>query len=172
MSELQDQIGRAGASIKWVEPENLHFTLKFLGETPQAAVAQLAQVASEVAARHEPFVVELRGAGAFPRPAQARAIWVGCGSGAEAMTGLATDLEGALTDAGLAPKEKRSLSAHLTIGRNKGRHRGMELAQAIEEAKSAQMGWMQVSGFALVRSQLTSQGPVYTDAAQFPLENG
>lgn len=169
VGEVQRSIGRAGAKIKWVEPENLHFTLKFLGEMPASVVERLCEVAGQVARRHKGFCIRIGGAGAFPRPSAARAIWLACSTGAEALTGLAADLEEALAEAGLAPKEKRPFRAHLTIGRNKSRHRAEELAQAIEAAADVDIGEMKVDGFVLMRSQLKPEGPVYSVVEAFRL---
>jgi len=168
--QAQRQVDGAGAKIKWVEPENLHFTLKFLGPTPGRAVPDLARVAGQMAQCQAPFAITVGGVGAFPRPDDVRVLWLGCRAGADNLTALALNVERALVTSGLAPRDKKPFRAHLTIGRNKSRHRAAQLARAIGEAADMHIGDMQVTGFALVRSQLTPAGPVYTVLEQFALD--
>jgi len=97
--------------------------------------------------------------------------WVAVGV-AEQLTALATELEDALAQARLAPKDKRPFRPHLTIGRNKSRHRSRELASAIESAAGVEIGQMTVAAFVLMRSQLTASGPVYSVIERFSLGNG
>lgn len=169
--DVQERIARAEAKVKWVEPDNLHYTLKFLGDTPGDDVPRLAQAAREVAARRAACDVHIAGAGAFPRPNDVRVVWLGCHEGAEALGALAGDLDDALHRAGLADREARPFRAHLTIGRNKSRHRAEELAQAIQDAEGVDIGVMRVAQFVLMRSQLRPSGPVYTIVESFPLQS-
>lgn len=167
---VQERIATAGAKVKWVEPHNLHYTLKFLGDTPADSVPRLAQAAREVAARHAACDIHIAGAGAFPRPADVRVVWLGCREGGDALGALAADLDDTLHRAGLADREQRPFRAHLTIGRNKSRHRAEDLAQALTDAEGADIGPMRVAGFALMRSQLRPAGPVYSVVEVFALQ--
>jgi len=169
VAEVQARIRPCRAKVKWVSAENLHFTLKFLGETPAALVPSLSAEAERIARAHEPFEIAIRGAGAFPRPQEARAVWLGVTQGAEALCALAEELEESLDRAGLSPKEKRAFRAHLTVGRNKSRHRLQELADAINAEEDVQIGAMPVSQFVLMRSQLMPEGPIYTVVETFTL---
>lgn len=158
--------------VKWVEPENLHFTLKFLGEMPVTVVDGLGQVARQVAARHAAFTLHILGVGAFPRPAEARVIWLGSAEGGEALTALAMDLEEALARTGLAPRERRPFKPHLTIGRNNAPGRTPGLAEALGAQAQVDIGPMVVDSFVLMRSQLQRQGPIYTETGRFGLAAG
>ncbi|NSW55684.1 MAG: RNA 2',3'-cyclic phosphodiesterase [Armatimonadetes bacterium] len=166
---VQETLRRCGTSVKWVEPENLHFTLKFLGNLPDSALAELERVAEEVAARHAPFEIRIRGCGAFPRPAEARAVWLAAAEGAQELTALAEDLEKSLAQAGLAAPERRPFKAHATIGRNRTPQHSKGLAAGIKQAAATDLGTMAVGEFALFSSVLTPAGPIYTVQKSFRL---
>jgi|ADurb_Oil_02_Slu_FD_contig_51_1501131_length_941_multi_2_in_0_out_0_1 2'-5' RNA ligase len=167
--QVQETLRRCGTSVKWVEPENLHFTLKFLGELPPSALPELERVAGEVAARHATFALTMRGCGAFPRPAEARAVWVAAAEGAQELTALAEDLEKALAQAGLAAPERRPFKAHATIGRNRTPQHSKGLAAGIKQAAATELGTMAVDEFVLFKSVLTPAGPIYTVQKTFRL---
>lgn len=170
--KVQEDIGRVRARVKWVDPDNLHFTVKFLGDTPSSAVAYLSEVARQVAARHQQFTLHLAGVGAFPRPASPNAIWIGCTEGAAELCALAGDLERTLDEAGLAALETRAFQAHLTIGRNKDRGTNAALGEAIEQAAATDIGGFAVTHLSLVRSQLRPEGPVYSELHRLALAQG
>ena len=101
------------ADVKWVEPHNLHLTLKFLGEVHQRDIAALCQAVSRGAAEVEPFALEVRGAGAFPTAARPRTVWLGAAEGAEQMVVLHDRVEDVLAELGYR-KEHRRFQTHLT----------------------------------------------------------
>ncbi len=169
VTAAQERLNPAGAKVKWVEAENLHFTLKFLGATPAERVERLIEVAESVSIAHQAHQIELSGVGAFPNPQRARVVWIGCGEGAEQLTALADDLEAALVAQKLAEKEKRGFSAHLTIGRVKAPHSLDRLAPLIEAEADTAIGSMACDHFSLLKSDLTPQGPIYTTVHRFDL---
>lgn len=169
---VQEQIGRVRARVRWVEPENLHFTVKFLGDTPRSSLPALSTVGLQVSSRHEAFELCLAQVGAFGRAGSPSAIWIGCSQGAGALCALASDLDKSLAAAGLCAAEARPFRAHLTIGRHKERSSNPELAQAISEAADTDLGGFRVERFALLSSELTRRGPIYTELESFALEAG
>lgn len=102
--------------VAWVRDENLHYTLRFLGELDEGAVAGVIAAAGEAAAGHRPFTLTLGAAGAFPDARRARVLWLGAAGGGEALTALAASLERALAGRGFAP-DPRGFAPHLTLGR-------------------------------------------------------
>ena len=112
--------------MNWVEPHNLHLTLKFLGEVHEREIAEVCQAVAPGAAEVEPFDLEVRGAGAFPTAARPRTVWLGAGAGAERMVVLHDRVEAALAELGYR-EEHRRFQTHLTIGRvprRRAGHRG------------------------------------------------
>jgi 2'-5' RNA ligase len=166
---VRDELRKLGGPVKWVEDENLHFTLKFLGEMPEILVERIEAVARQVAARHEAFDLALTGAGAFPDVRAPRVIWIGAEEGQENLASLADDLDGALEKAAISPREKRPFAAHLTLGRIKFPARRDDLTEAIERLKTADGGRFRCDHFVLMRSELSRRGPTYTQIQRFLL---
>ncbi len=169
---LQEQLARAcrdGPRVKWVERDNLHLTLKFLGERPAEALDEIARVAAEVVAAAAPLTLEVGGVGCFPPQGAPRTIWLGLLDECAALDELAQALDGALVAAGLAEPEERPFRPHFTLGRVKQRQGGRELRRAIAALAAAPVGTMTVKHLVLLSSELTPRGPVYTERRRFRL---
>jgi RNA 2',3'-cyclic 3'-phosphodiesterase len=166
---IQERLRATRARVKWVEPQNLHFTMKFLGETPEGLTRRLVEVARDVAARHVAFPLEVGGVGAFPRAAEPRVVWVGCGAGAAALEALAADLDAALARERLSSPEQRPFKAHLTVGRARDPREARDLEPVLRDEARAAVGLMQVTHLALMRSELRREGPVYAEVARAEL---
>jgi RNA 2',3'-cyclic 3'-phosphodiesterase len=144
------------SGVAWVKPENLHFTLRFLGETGAAGAAR-ATTAMQAAATVTPsFEAACGGFGAFPTPRHARVLWVGMGEGAGALTGLAQALERALEHEGFARAE-RPFAPHLTIGRVRLRDQDWRHLPALTEIG----GSFRVDRILLIESVLGPGGSRY-----------
>ncbi len=104
------------AAVSWVAAENLHYTLRFLGELDDAGALRAGDAMRAAAATHAPFGATLGGFGAFPTARQARVLWIGMLHGAEPMRLLATSLEHALKQHGFERADE-AFEPHLTVGR-------------------------------------------------------
>lgn len=159
--ELIGLLRAVPADVKWVEPKNMHLTLKFLGEVPLNEVPRVCDCVSRGAAEVEPFELEMVGGGAFPNLRRPRTVWLGVGRGEDAMRSLARAVERRLTKLGFR-RENRRFSAHLTLGRV--RRSGPELAElghAIGETSGFAAGMLSVDEVRVYSSQLSSDGPTY-----------
>lgn len=166
---VQRALRRSEADVKWVEPHNLHFTLKFLGDRPLSQVPALSRAAQEVAARSPSFRVMLQGLGAFPHDQWPQVVWIGCREGGDCLARLGRDLDAALDAAGLAPRDKKPFVPHLTLGRARSNRRLMPLVRLLTQHKTAQVGPLLLSSLSLMSSRLSPQGPTYTVIEEFPL---
>lgn len=169
---VQRALRRANADIKWVEPANLHFTLKFLGQTPVSRTPELCAVAEQVAASKERSKVMLKGLGGFPHSHWPQVVWIGCEEGSEWLAQLGRDLDRALSEAGLAPLDKRPFTPHLTLGRARSNRRIKNLIQVLNRYQEVDVGPLVVGGFTLMKSELGREGPTYTVLKEFPLRGG
>jgi RNA 2',3'-cyclic 3'-phosphodiesterase len=106
--------------VRWVKPENVHLTLKFLGDVAEEDLARVADTLESVCQRHEAFEAAPSGFGAFPSSRRARILWAGVGEGAGRLTALAHDVQRSLESLSFEP-EKRPYKPHLTLGRARGR---------------------------------------------------
>lgn len=164
--DLQRKTGWSKGPVKWVQPDLIHLTLKFLGEVRDDSVAEICRLAEETARAHPGFEMTVSGLGTFGRPP--RVLWAGIEPCPELMT-LQEDLEGRLDEAGW-PREQRAFSAHLTLCRIKAPKAGIQLAQALEERSEKPLGTVLVEQVIVYESQLTSGGPVYTAAGTYDLQ--
>src|SRR5574341_1265941 len=163
----QDRLRRAQADVSWVRAENIHVTLKFLGETEEKRLDRIRPGLLEVARGSAPFRIRVSGLGSFGGRVP-RVVWVGVQEGAEPLSGLAKDVEAAMAHLGF-PREKRGFSAHLTLGRVRSPRNAAALLAALAETGAGPFGTVEVTQFDLMQSDLRPTGSVYTVLAEFPL---
>ena len=153
----------SGKSVRWVPAENIHLTLKFLGNVSPANLEALQSVLHTEAARFAPFELRVAGLGAFPSTRRPRVVWVGVQAPVE-LGQLQRGLEEGLTYLGYSP-EGRSFTPHLTLGRVSQSANNTELkriGEAVVDLKVGELGAMQVQEVRLYRSDLQPGGAVYT----------
>ena len=171
-AEIQNAIAQSTASLKnrfpkplirWVALQNVHLTLKFLGDVSPANLERLSGALKAEAASHEMFCISVSGLGAFPTQQRPRVIWIGL----DAPPGLAALQRG--VDAAAAqlgyPKEERPFSPHLTIGRVSQTASAsdlMHIHSALESTKVGILGAVRVQAIHIFKSDLRPGGSVYT----------
>lgn len=168
LAVLQRELAQSGADVKWVERDNLHVTLKFLGEISAPQRGAIEALLLRVASEEGPFALSLAGVGAFPSMTAPRVLWVGAAEGRERVVRLAEAIEreGAAIP---LPREDRPYAAHVTFGRvRSGRHLG-ELAQRLQQCAWQPQGPWRVTSVTLYQSILGSAGPRYTVLADVSL---
>lgn len=163
---VQEALRRADAAVKWVERENLHLTLKFLGDLDEGQVDSLRALLAEEATRWRPLALEYRGIGTFPERGTPRVVWAGAIGEIDRLAGLAVAVERHAETVGV-PRERHPFVAHLTIGRVKSDRNLKRLQAAIEPQRDVPLGKDEVGEFVLIRSTLTSDGPVYEAVESF-----
>ena len=156
-----------GRSVRWVSPENLHLTLRFLGERTPEELDLIRDGLSEVAEGAAQFTLSFHGLGAFPGLARPRVFWVGVTTGSEDAKLLHSRLEAALARRTIPPEE-RPFSAHLTIGRARTLTHLSALQEAIAREGQRGFGELRVGSVSLMRSELSPAGPRYTEIKAFP----
>ena len=148
--------------IKWVKLNNLHITLKFLGEIDEEKKSEILPVLKEIGNKHKSFQLQLSGIGCFPNPRNPRVLWVGVEQGNDALCAMSADVEEALAHFGFKREER--FHPHVTIGRIK---RFCKVDHILEKNIIAEP--FEVSAIVLFRSVLKPEGPIYTALAHFPL---
>ena len=117
LAQVQSHLKYSGADVKWVEPTNIHLTMKFLGEIDEKTRENVQSILDEIAKTTKPFEISLKDVGAFPKIEFPRIIWVGLGKGAKESTELANNIDVALSTEIGFDKDTRDFVSHLTIGR-------------------------------------------------------
>lgn len=166
--EVQERAGQliarlrgTDAKVRWVEPRNLHWTLKFLGDVDLRETPEIIAAVAEAVAPFAPFDVEARGAGAFPDPRRPRTLWIGMGEGSEEMIELHGAVERSLAKLGFR-EEGRKFRPHVTIGRVRNSPVGIDkLAQLVQQNADFESGLSTVYEVTVFTSELDRDGPTY-----------
>ena len=168
IGRVQEELKRTDAQVRWVKPENIHLTLKFLAHVTPEELEKAKITTKKTIGPFAPFEMSVASLGAFPRMKYPRVIWVGIDKGREELKRMASHLEEELAIVGFA-KEKRPFSPHLTLGRvksSKGRER---LVEAFTKLKASNLGNMRVTQISIMKSELKPQGPIYTSLEEIVL---
>jgi 2'-5' RNA ligase len=150
---------------RWPRAENLHVTLKFLGEIPQEKLKSICESLRGVPCEW-PIRIKFGRLGFFPNEHRPRVLWLGV-EAPPALSGMAAAIEDALAGAGL-PREERPFTPHLTLARSKDGKLSEKLRAAMAKHFSASFGEMNASAFRLIESKLKSTGAEYTTLESFP----
>ena len=178
ISRFMDGVREFAPDARWVRPESLHVTLKFIGEKSAEAVEQIKEALAAV--KGQPVEMGFRGHGFFPTAKSARVFWVGIESG-PALASLANAVDDVTAGLGI-PKEERAFNAHLTLARGGGgsgsprRQNGgrpsknfQRLQEKLSALSASDFGTMTAHEFFLYQSHLSRGGSRYTKIARFAL---
>jgi 2'-5' RNA ligase len=148
--------------IKWVPTDNLHLTLKFLGDVDNTEVPAVCEVIRSVARQFEPFELEFSGAGGFPAIDRPRVLWAGVRDQSGALCRLVSQLETELAELRFKP-EPRDYRPHLTLGRTRGgsRRASESVVQRLQQNEQVELGTMIAEEVCLIASFLDKRGPSY-----------
>ncbi len=171
-TDLIERLKTSETRVNWVAPENMHITLKFLGEQSDSDLAIVCQTVIKAVRGLSPFEFRCHGAGAFPSCQRPRTLWVGVQQGADAIGQLHRRVEEALAELGY-PKENRAFQPHLTIGRVRSGGPAAEiLGQLVQKAEDFQVGMVQADEIVIFGSFLQRGGPRYEVLARASLGAG
>jgi 2'-5' RNA ligase len=172
LGDLQQQLANGGnvkkGAVKWVNPKNIHLTLKFLGEIKDEQAVEVCSIVENVAGLHKSFELDVESVGYFGSKA-ARVLWVGTGEGRNELHLLQKDVDKQLVLAGW-PEEKREFTGHLTLCRIRNSAAGVKLAQVSEDYKDFKLGSIWADSVSVYQSQLKPTGPVYTVLGDYKLQ--
>ncbi|MDM8515331.1 RNA 2',3'-cyclic phosphodiesterase [Desulfobacterales bacterium HSG16] len=175
--DLQKDLKNKGLVIKWVRPENIHLTLKFLGNISLVEVNAAKHAILDTTVNFAPFVLTAAKIGVFATVRKPRILWTGIKGDTKHLVDLQKSLDRQLAVAGFEP-EKRPFKAHLTIGRFKknGRFKKKNdpkmLSDAIMEFEHFESKKFMADRIILFKSELRPSGAVYTEISGQDLESG
>jgi 2'-5' RNA ligase len=165
---IQKELEKTKPDIKWVEPENFHFNLKFLGSRTEAEIAKISEKTKAVASKHKKFALSIERMGCFPSDSSPRVVWLGVKQGADEISTLAGDIDESCSKLGIE-KEKRKFEPHLTLGRIRSPKNQEALVKKINENRNIQIGTFKVSKILLMQSKLSPKGPTYSILGKYDL---
>lgn len=155
--------------LRWVAPEAMHITLKFLGEVEDALVGEVTSALEEPLGDVPAFAVSFQGLGSFPLRGAPRVLWAGISHGAAELSLLSKIVEAAMEPIGFE-SEKRSFSPHVTLARVKRGARPRGIGELTREGKAATFGSQEVRHVSLIQSVLRPDGAVYTPIHRWTLK--
>lgn len=169
--ELRVRLRDMGAGgAKWVPPQNMHLTLRFLGNVEAGQVPGIKEALGPVVRRHSSFLARLGSLGAFPDASRPSVLWVGVLDGAEALANLAVDVSRTMTGLGF-PEESRPFHAHLTLARFR-RGTGPDITDLVASHSGLEVGSSVVREVLLFESRPRPRGSVYEAVWRAPLHPG
>jgi 2'-5' RNA ligase len=162
---LMDELESKLTGVHWTRRDNLHLTLKFLGDIPESEINGVCRAIRAAVAAQQPFEIQCAGLGAFPSDARPRTLWVGIRQGDERLRQLQGEIDGQLTSYGFAP-ERRRFHGHLTIGRIRQRigltaDQVNQVCQLVDRERSAEGVFMELDQVVTFSSFVDSTGRVY-----------
>lgn len=158
--EFENEMKKTGADVKLVDPNIVHITLKFLGDTEENLVEKIEEIMKNSVEEIEPFEMQLAGTGVFPDQKYMRVVWIGIKNG-EQIGKIASKIEEQVSKLGFE-KENREFSAHLTIGRVRSAKNKEKLLEIVEKYRDVTFGDCKIDSIKLKKSELTPKGPIYT----------
>jgi RNA 2',3'-cyclic 3'-phosphodiesterase len=163
---FQAELKGTGADLKLVGAQNLHFTVKFLGELSDAQVAEARTRLAGL--RLSGAEVEVRGVGAFPSASRPRVVWAGLPTEDEGKVApIAEAVIGALR--GIGEEDRRGFQAHITLARVRSARNVGALGALLEANRTKRFGRVGLAQLKLKSSTLTPDGPTYADVGVYPL---
>ncbi len=165
LASIRDMLVSSGVPMKPVEDQNMHITLRFIGEVPESMVDEIYEAMK--LAKFKEFVTRLKGLGAFPTIARPRVLWIGVEEGAEELRRIRDTIEAGLRRLGLRPEKGRFIP-HVTLARVKARGRMERLVRILTEYRDYEAGTVIVRSVRLKQSILTPKGPIYKTLREIP----
>jgi len=162
LRNVLDRLGMLGSAVKPVTADNLHVTMKFLGQIPAEQVPQIVTIMRDAAAGERAFAARIVGLGVFPRPERPSVVWAGLDE-ADGLICIADRLEERLTPLGF-PRERRAFHPHLTLARIR-RKPPAELADLLQDHQATEFGSADVETIQLFLSEPGPTGPQYRSLA-------
>jgi 2'-5' RNA ligase len=166
IAEVADILKKYDADVKWVPAENVHVTLKFLGNTPEQSVPEIRESLLKAVSSFQPFYIKIGGTGVFPNRKFPRVIWIGMENG-ETLPKLAADIDISMSMLGYK-KEEREFKPHLTLGRVRSRKGIISIVNELDNYKDKEFGFFTVDRIKLMRSELKPKGPEYSCLYEVP----
>lgn len=158
IQKTQQRLDKSSAKMKIVEIGNIHFTLRFFGDTPIERSVEIKNCLNEF--RIAPFEVEIAGVGSFPNKRRPRTVWIGVTKNAFEVSKLKSEIDNSLVDIGYK-LEKRKYTPHATIARIRHVTDSKGIADNLEDLAGEVIGKMTISHVTMMKSTLTPAGPIY-----------
>ena len=164
LTDTQKLLAKTGADLKLVEPDNIHMTIRFLGDITLKIAENIFEEMKKV--QFKPFIVKIFGIGVFPSLSYPRVVWSGITEGATQLQNIFNQLEPNLQKLGFTPDPK-GFNPHLTIARVRSAYNKPQLVDFVQRNTNYDFGSVKANCLRLKRSELTPRGPVYSTLKEY-----
>lgn len=169
IEEIQNNLKSLTSDVRWVRPEGIHLTLKFLGTIEEESIPEISDIIRKCSTGTTAFTLKVQSLGAFPNEKNPKVIWAGVEDDSGTLAKLQQALENRLSSIGFKV-EKRAFSPHLTLGRLKSPKEKGVLTQGLEDYKHLEFGTFEAKEVCLFKSELKPGGAIYTKLKTFSLQ--
>ena len=169
ISDLISELKKSKADVKWITENQIHITLKFLGNTGEEQIQKISGVLDGISRNFSAFDIRFSKLGAFPNMKRPRVIWIGVEKGGDLLSSLNEKIETELEKIGFT-KEKREYKAHLTLGRVKSLKNITSLTESIDKIDFQPTGEIKIDRLTLFQSTLTPKGAIYSPLSNFTFQ--
>ncbi len=169
LAEATRRLRRYAPGHKWVNPENMHLTLKFLGDIGECVLPDVISGLRKASGEVKPFVMKVCGFGSFPPRGRPKVIFASVCEQSGMLPRLAGCVESELAGIGGIKAERRRFIPHITLCRVRGRQFCPDIDTLTEKLQNRGFGAVKVNRFVLIKSELAAQGPQYTKLESFKL---
>jgi len=169
IADLESEFRVSNADVKWVRPESIHLTLKFLGEVDEDKISEINNKISKAIEGFSVFRAVVEKIGVFPDWKRIRVVWVGIEDGQKELNELSKSVEDKMASIGFK-KEKRGFTAHITIGRVRSGRSIDRLIDMVRKKSDISLGAIQISEVLLMQSILRPEGASYKCLERFNLD--
>lgn len=169
LAAVQNHMRSFGFPIRWVKPDNIHLTIKFLGNIETAQIDIIDHALSEAVKGCAPISLVIKGAGVFPGVKRPRVFWMGIFGDTQILDQLRHTVDKYCEQIGFS-RDQKPFKGHLTLGRFKGTVDSSRLVEAIESCRVIHLPAFDLDVVTLFKSDLKSTGPIYSTLTKYPLE--
>lgn len=167
IGELIDILKKYDTDVKWIIPENIHITLKFLGATSETLVTQIRESLLPIVSSYEPFYINIQSTGVFPNEKYPRVLWIGIVD-SDLLKELRDSIENTLSLLGFR-RDDKEFHPHLTLGRVRAQKGMISLMKELTLFRDKRFGDFLIDQVKLMKSELKSKGAEYTCLYTIPL---
>ena len=168
LSEYLSKLKRTGADVKWVSPENIHLTLKFIGYIETGTLINLSRIINDAVSGIGPFSISIGNIGAFPSLEKPRVVFVCVQERENNLLRIYENLDKGVEQLGIR-KESKKYVGHITLGRVKSQKNISKLKNTLNTGTECYFGLEKVTSLSLIQSKLTPTGPIYSRLNNFIL---
>lgn len=165
--EIGEELKKHGADVRWVKPDNIHLTLKFLGNIKEEIAGKISGIIEAICSHYDSFDLTIKGLSVFPNRKSPRVLWVGI-EGNNILATLQKEVDEGMSSIGFE-NEKREFTAHFTLGRFRSSRGKEALLDTINQRKNDNFGSITVRSLSLMKSDLSPTEAKYSKISEVPL---